>query len=135
MYISSTFDANSHMKKEKNESPVKTARKKAKDSIESRLTKTLKSIAAELGQEAIDIEKTAKKLAKKLTKGFKAGKDAAASKIADMVNPPKGGVAPKAVAAPKAKPAIVATKKPVAKAAPAKTAAPAKISTAKTVKK
>src|SRR3978361_2159858 len=62
------------MKKEKSESPVKTARKKAKDSVESRLTKTLKSITAELGQEAIDIEKTAKKLAKKLTKGLKGGK-------------------------------------------------------------
>ena len=55
------------MKKEKNESPAKVARKKAKDSIESRLTKTLKSITAELGQEVIDIEKTAKKLAKKDT--------------------------------------------------------------------
>src|SRR3978361_1521256 len=109
------------MKKEKSESPVKTARKKAKDSVESRLTKTLKSITAELGQEAIDIEKTAKKLAKKLTKGFKAGKEAAAAKIAEVVTPATKAVAPKAK--PAAKPAIVATKKPVAKAAPAKTTA------------
>jgi len=65
------------MKKEKQESPLKAARKKTREAIEIRLIKTLKTLTGELGQGALDIEKEAKKLAKKITKKLKGKKDAA----------------------------------------------------------
>ena len=48
------------MKKEKQESPAKAAKKIATKSIQQRLIKTIKTITAELGQVEIDIEKEAK---------------------------------------------------------------------------
>ena len=109
------------MKKEKQESPAKAAKKIATKSIQQRLIKAIKTITAELGQVEIDIEKEAKKLAKKITKNLKPAKEAdkspAPAAAAKKVE--------KAPAASKAKPAakpapVAAVKKPVAKAAPAK---------------
>ncbi len=59
------------MKKEKEESPLKVARKKTREAIEVRLAKHLRNITTEIGKETIDIEKEAKRLAKKITKGLK----------------------------------------------------------------
>ena len=122
------------MKKEKQESPIKAARKKTRDAIEARLVKTLKTIASELGQEVADIEKDAKKLAKKLTKGLKKSKDAdkSATPVVEAKKPIKASsdAKPKTVA----KPVAAVAKKPVAKAAAPKAAA-AKPATAKSTKK
>ena len=65
------------MKKEKQEDALKVAKKKIRDDVQNRLVKTIKAIAAELGQDALDIEKEAKKLAKKITKHLKVSKPAA----------------------------------------------------------
>jgi len=113
------------MKKEKQESPEKAAKKIAKKSIQLRLVKTLKNITTELGQEEINIEKEAKKLAKKITKNLKPVKEA------DKNNEPASGAkkAEKAPAADKAKVAKAApipAAKPIAKAVPAKTLTPKK---------
>ena len=128
------------MKKEKQESPAKAAKKIATKSIQQRLIKTLNTITAELGQVEIDVEKEAKKLAKKIIKNLKVAKEAE--------KPATPTVAVKKVeTAPvltKAKPvaqsvAVAASKKPVAKAAPIKAPLPlkdaAKTPAAKTSKK
>jgi hypothetical protein len=111
------------MKKEKQESLDKAAKKKTRDDIQSRLVKVIKAITVELGQDALDIEKEAKKLAKKITKHLKA-------KTADKVNSPAGvtkntvakAVTPKENTVSKAPLPVV--KKPVAKATPSKTVTP-----------
>ena len=113
------------MKKEKQESSAKAAKKIATKSIQQRLIKTLKTITAELGQVELDIEKEAKKLAKKITKNLKPVKEA------DKNNEPATGAkkAEKAPAADKAKVAKAApipAAKPIAKAVPAKTLTPKK---------
>jgi adenine specific DNA methylase Mod len=100
------------MKKEKEESPLKVARKKTREAIEVRLAKHLRNITTEIGKEAIDIEKEAKKLAKKITKGLKK---------ADAEKPVKEN---KTAEKPASKSPVSNAKKPVAKAAPAKTTAP-----------
>lgn len=128
------------MKKEKQESPAKAAKKIATKSIQQRLIKTLNTITAELGQVEIDVEKEAKKLAKKIIKNLKVAKEAE--------KPATPAVAVKKVeTAPvltKAKPvaqsvAVAASKKPVAKATPIKAPLPlkdaAKTPAAKTSKK
>jgi len=108
------------MKKEKQESPAKAAKKIATKSIQQRLIKSIKTITAELGQVEIDIEKEAKKLAKKITKNLKPAKEA-------EKNPAPVAATKKVEKAPavsKAKPApVVAAKKPVAKKPVAKKAA------------
>jgi len=53
------------MKKDKEESPLKVARKKTREAIEVRLAKHLRNITTEIGKEAIDIEKEAKKTGQK----------------------------------------------------------------------
>jgi len=60
------------MKKEKSQSPLKTAKKKTREAIQKRLAKLFTTITTELSQDkpAIDIEKESKKLAKRLTKGL-----------------------------------------------------------------
>jgi hypothetical protein len=122
------------MKKEKQESPIKAARKKTRDAIEARLVKTLKTIGSELGQEAVDIEKEAKKLAKKLTKGLKKGKqeDKSNAPAVEAKKPAKesSDAKPKTVA----KPVVPVAKKPVAKATAPKVVA-AKVTTPKSTKK
>lgn len=129
------------MKKDKQESPAKAAKKIATKSIQQRLIKTIKTITSELGQVEIDIEKEAKKLAKKITKHLKTVKEpekaAAPAVVTKAENKSEGGnskpVAKSApvstVKMPALKPAtksapVAAAKKPVAKAAPAKTPAP-----------
>ncbi|MDB5022950.1 MAG: hypothetical protein JWP78_705 [Mucilaginibacter sp.] len=103
------------MKKSKEESPLKAARKKARKAIEIRVGKLLKAIASELGQEALDIDKEAKKLAKKITKGLKPGK-----KI-DEVKPSANGIAQPVKAGNNVQPVIKRSisdvKKPEIKAA------------------
>jgi len=115
------------MKKEKQESPAKAAKKIATKSIQQRLIKTIKTITAELGQVEIDIEKEAKKLAKKITKNLKSAKEPekAAAPTVTVKKVEKALVVTKAK--PTAKPAPVAVaKKPVAKTpAPKKEAAKA----------
>ena len=104
------------MKKSKEESPLKAARKKAREAIEIRLSKLLKTITSELGQEELDIEKEAKKLAKKITKGLKS------IKKPEEVKPTANGT-DKAVKAgngvkPVIKPSVSNVKKPEIKAVP-----------------
>jgi len=93
------------MKKDKQQSPVKTARK----AIQESLVKTLKSIAGQLEKQGIhtdiDFEKESKKLAKKITKGAKFEQPAAAKEMA-----------PAAEAKPAVKEATPAKAKPAAKA-------------------
>jgi hypothetical protein len=103
------------MKKEKQESPAKAAKKIVTKSIQQRLIKTIKTITTELGQVEVDIEKEAKKLAKKITKHLKAVKEP--EKTAALAVTDKK--VEKAPAASKTAP-VAAAKKPVAKAAPAK---------------
>ena len=98
------------MKKDKQPSPAKAARK----AIHETILKTLKSIAGQLQKQGIhtdaDLEKESKKLAKKITKGAKVDQPAA----------PKA-VAPAAEAKAPAKEAGTAKAKPAAQAkAPAK---------------
>jgi hypothetical protein len=135
------------MKKDKQQSPIKAARK----AIQESLIKTLKSIADQFQKQGIhadiDLEKESKKLAKKITKGAKVDHPSApkettpaqeAQAPAKTAAPAKAkpiakAAAPKAqkVAAPAAlaKPAAPATEpkaqKVVAPAAPAKPVAPA----------
>ena len=123
------------MKKEKQESSAKAAKKIATKSIQQRLIKTLKTITTELGEVEIDIEKEAKKLAKKITKHLKTVKEpektVAPAVVANKaekkseVSNAKPAAKSTPVAAVKTsitKPApAAATKKTVAKAAPAKT--------------
>ena len=110
MFISHTFGLNHIMKKDKEESPLKVARKKTREAIEVRLAKHLRNITTEIGKETIDIEKEAKRLAKKITKGLKK-----ASEKSEKEND-------KAAEKPASKsPAVSNAKKPVAKATPAKT--------------
>ena len=112
------------MKKEKQESPAKAAKKIAIKSIQLRLIKTLKTITTELGQEAIDIEKEAKKLAKKIAKHLKTGKEEEKTDtpVIEAKKPSKGS------AVSKAKPVSTPAKKAPAKATPVKAAASKKIS-------
>lgn len=127
------------MKKEKQESPAKAAKKIATKSIQQRLIKTLNTITTELGQVEIDVEKEAKKLAKKIIKNLKAAKEAekpaAPAVVVKKVETP---IVAKAKSVAKPAP-VVAAKKPVAKVAPAKAPAPikdaAKAPAAKTSKK
>ena len=49
------------MKKEKQDDTLKAAKKKTRDDVQTRLAKVIKTIATELGQDALDIEKEAKK--------------------------------------------------------------------------
>ena len=112
------------MKKEKQESPAKSVKKTATKSIQLRLIKTLKTITSELGHDVIDIEKEAKKLAKKITKNFKP------KEVEKTTTPAPEAKKPASTpAASKAKPAskpapVAAAKKPVAKAAAVKAPAP-----------
>ena len=105
------------MKKQKEESPAKAAKKKAREAIQIRLVKAIKTIAVELGQDALDIEKEAKKIAKKIAKSLKPAKKT------DKIIPPAGDA--KKTAAPKekvvSKSTAVIAKKPVNKAATSKT--------------
>jgi len=111
------------MKKEKQESLDKAAKKKTREDIQLRLVKVIKAITAEIGQDALDIEKEAKKLAKKITKHLKA-------KTSDKVNSPAGvtknpvtkAVTPKENTVSKAPSPGV--KKPAIKATPSKTVTP-----------
>jgi hypothetical protein len=111
------------MKKEKQESLDKAAKKKTREDIQSRLVRAIKAITIELGQDALDIEKEAKKLAKKITKHLKA-------KTTDKVNSPASvtknsvtkAVAPKENTVSKAPSPGV--KKPAVKATPSKTVTP-----------
>lgn len=130
------------MKKEKQESPTKAAKKIVTKSIQQRLIKTIKTITAELGQVEVDIEKEAKKLAKKITKHLKTVKEpektAAPAVVANKVEQKSEGSNSKlavkpapvsTVKTPTAKPTtksapVSAAKKPIAKATPAKTPAP-----------
>jgi len=106
------------MKKDKEESPLKAARKKTREAIEVRLARHLRNITTEIGKETIDIEKEAKKLAKKITKGFKKTAEKSADETVKKEKPVS-------------KVPVSNAKKPVVKAAPAKTAAP-KAAVAKT---
>ena len=122
------------MKKEKQESPAKAAKKLATKSIQQRLVKTIKTITSELGQVEIDIEKEAKKLAKKITKHLKTAKEpekaatpaTQAKKVEKKpeTNNAKPAAKTSTVAAAKAPAAkaasVAAAKKPVTKAAPVK---------------
>lgn len=127
---------NQVMKKEKQESPAKAAKKIAVKSIQLRLIKTIKTITAELGQEVIDIEKEAKKLAKKITKHLKTGIEADKKEAA--LTEAKKPVKAKAVVRPKPAVQSTAAKKSVAKAASGKAVAvkkgAAKAPAAKTTK-
>ena len=111
------------MKKEKQESPAKAAKKIAVKSIQLRLIKTIKNITVELGQEVIDIEKEAKKLAKKITKHLKTGSEADKkdAPVTEAKKPAKEKTA--ANAKPAVQSAAAPAKKTVAKTAPAKAAA------------
>ena len=122
------------MKKEKQQSPAKVARK----AIQERLIKELKSIAAQLQKQGIhsdiDVEKESKKLAKKITKGAKVDQPAAPKETApvEAKTPAKAAepVKPKAVAkpaAPKAEKVVVpaTAPKPAAAAPVSKTVKPA----------
>ncbi len=113
------------MKKDKQQSPAKAARK----AIQESLVKTLKSIAGQLEKQGIhtdiDLEKESKKLAKKITKGAKVDQPAAAKETA----PAAEAKTPVKEAAPaKTKPAVkaVASKaeKVLAPVAPPKPVAP-----------
>ncbi len=117
------------MKKEKQASPAKAARK----AIQQRLIKELTSIAAQLNKQGIhtdiDFEKESKKLAKKITKGAKVDQPAAEKEAspAKVEAPAKVSAAkPKAAAkpaAPKAAKVVVpATTPEPAASKPAKTA-------------
>jgi hypothetical protein len=138
------------MKKDKQQSPIKAARK----AIQESLLKTLKSIAGQLQKQGIhtdtDLEKESKKLAKKITKGAKVDHPAASKETAPAteaktpakVTAPAETKAPAKAAAPaKAKPAAKApapkAEKVVAPAAPVKPAAPktAKAASKKTAEK
>ena len=112
------------MKKEKEETPDKAVKKKARNDIQARLVKVIKTITTELGHDALDIEKEAKKLAKKITKGLKVVKktDKAVAPVSNAKKPVKSDNSTKEKAISKA-PAPV-EKMPVAKAVPAKPAAP-----------
>ena len=121
------------MKKDKQQSPAKAARK----AIHESLLKTLKSIAAQLQKQGIhtdaDLEKESKKLAKKITKGAKVDQPAAPKETA----PAADTKAPAKEAAPaKAKPAAKAAAPKAQKvAAPATTPeSPAAASVSKAVK-
>jgi hypothetical protein len=114
------------MKKDKQPSPAKAARK----AIQESLLKTLKSIAAQLEKQGIhtdaDLEKESKKLAKKITKGAKVDQPAAPKEAALAA---ETKVPAKEAAPVKTKPAVKAVapkpEKAAAPATPAKTAAPA----------
>ena len=104
------------MKKEKQQSPAKAARK----AIQDRLIKELTSIAAQLNKQGIhtdiEFEKESKKLAKKITKGAKVDQPVAEK----QTSPAKAEASPKVAAAkPKAapKPAAAKIEKAVAPAA------------------
>jgi len=108
------------MKKEKEESPLKAARKKTREAIEIRLVKTLKTITAELKYDAFDSEKEAKRLAKKIIKGLKKSDDEAkpdteaAKKTVKEASAKEKPVSPAPVAVKPVKPEA---KTPVLKAA------------------
>lgn len=119
------------MKKDKQPSPAKAARK----GIQETLVKTLTTIAGQLQKKGIhtdiDIEKEARKLAKKITKGAKVDEPAAPaeSKPAGETNAPaKAAVtAAKPAASKSAKPAAPKTAKVVAPAATPEPAASAPV--------
>lgn len=111
------------MKKIKEESPIKAARKKAREAIEIRLNNLLKTITTELGQEAINFEKESKKLAKKIIKGVKAANKTADKELSPAKTPEKqkiNSINAKAVI----KPQPVSVKKTAAKPIIAKKVAP-----------
>jgi hypothetical protein len=122
------------MKKSKQESPVKAARK----AIEKRLINELKAITGQLVQEGIkttiDIEKQSKKLAKKITKGLKLKQSAKQETVKEnaVASATKTPVREKESAPVKAVPAAKAPeakdKKAPAPAATANTAPKAKAS-------
>jgi hypothetical protein len=132
------------MKKEKQESPAKAAKKIATKSIQQRLIKILKTITSELGQVEVDIEKEAKKLAKKITKHLKTVKEPEKSTTPEtgakkvQKKPEPNNAKPVVKAAPVAvvnKPAaktatktapVAAAKTPLAKAVPVRASAPKK---------
>lgn len=136
MLISSTFDVNYTMKKDKQESPLKAARKKTTKDIELRLVTVFKTITNELGQPnskpGINIEKQAKKLAKKIAKSLTAAK--AKDTVANSQKPKEASTVKQA---PAGKLTVANAKKPAIKATQAKTEAPkteAKTITQKKVK-
>lgn len=113
------------MKKDKQPSPVKNARK----AIQESLLKALKSIAGQLEKQGIrtdaDLEKESKKLAKKITKGAKVEQPAASKEAVPAVEakaPAKEAVPAKTK--PAAKAAAPKAEKVVAPAAPTKPAVP-----------
>ncbi|MDB5005827.1 MAG: hypothetical protein JWQ84_555 [Mucilaginibacter sp.] len=109
------------MKKNKEESPVKASRKKAAKSIQLRISKLLETITNELGQDeqkaVINIEKEAKKLAKKIAKHLIVKKETVKEKPATVTaekpvkqQTPKEAIVPKPPVAKAEKPVIEATK-------------------------
>jgi hypothetical protein len=120
------------MKKDKQPSPAKAARK----AIQESLLKTLKSIASQLQKQGIhteaDLEKESKKLAKKITKGAKVDQPAATkatpatgakmsgTETQNPANENASASAKKAAPAPMKEPAR-AKAKPVAKPSASKT--------------
>jgi len=111
------------MKKDKQPSPAKAARK----AIHESLFKALKNIAGQLEKQGIhtdvDLEKESKKLAKKITKGAKVDPPAAVNETATAT---EAKAPAKPVAPAKAKPAAKAAEPKAEKvAAPAAAAEPA----------
>ncbi len=102
------------MKKSKKQSPVKDTIKKSKETIRVRLVKELKAVTDLLVKQglatAIDIEKEAKKLAKKITKGIKA--------LEVKTEAPKENPSPAAKAPVKETPQVKEVKVVTPKAAP-----------------
>ena len=113
------------MKKIKEESPLKAAKKKAREAIEMRLNKLLKAITTELGQKAVNLEKESKKLAKKIMKSVKAA-NKETYKVAPPVaitEKPEKQVTKAIKAQPVSSSKTLSVKKTVVKPAPIKTAA------------
>ena len=127
------------MKKEKQDKPAKAEKKQARKNVQQQLITELKAITGQLGQKAedvaIDIEKESKKLAKKITKGFKA--ILAETKEGEKVKPVENKSAvlkpdtKSSNGSATVKPTPVTAKKPTSTRKPAAEAAPEKVVTAK----
>ncbi|HZY37179.1 MAG TPA: hypothetical protein VFE53_11050 [Mucilaginibacter sp.] len=105
------------MKKDKQQSPAKAARK----AIQESLIKTLKTIASQLQKQGIhtdiDVEKESKKLAKKITKGAKVDQPAAPAAHKESPAAAEAKAPAKEAAPVKAKPAAKSPEPKVEKAA------------------